>query len=361
MSRSRSNPERFELPVEQIRSGFFTDAYFNRAKELLEEADHDPSVTVQVFQKDRAVLAGIDEAIAVLKLCSGSGEPAGEWVGGWDELRVSALHEGDAIEPWETVMHIDGPYSRFAHLETVLLGCLARRTRVATNVAEMSEAAGGKPLLFFPARHDHYPVQAGDGWATHLVGVDGVSTDAQGSWWGGKGLGTVPHALIAAYGGETVAAARAFAARYAETTEVIVLVDFANDSIRTAVEVADALGDDLWGVRLDTAGGLVDRALWEEMGDFDPTGVNVRLVEKVRAGLDEAGHERVKIIVSGGFDAAKVAEFERRGAPVDLYGAGSSLIRGAYDYTADVVQLEGRPCAKAGRRMRENDRLRLVD
>ena len=141
---------------------------------------------------------------------------------------------------------------------------------------------------------------------------------------------------------------------------VVVLVDFENDSVRTSLEVADALGDDLWGVRLDTSGTLVDRALWTDMGEFAPTGVNVRLVERVREALDEAGHERVRIVVSGGFDAERIREFEALGAPVDSYGVGSSLVRGSNDFTADVVAIEGRPCAKVGRRLHPNPRLEPV-
>src|SRR5205085_9637685 len=105
----------------------------------------------------------------------------------------------------------------------------------------------------------------------------GVSTDAQASWWGGRGVGTVPHSLIASFGGDTVAAARAFAREFAGEMNVTVLVDFENDSVRTALEVAEALGEDLWGVRLDTSELLVDRSLWDEMGDFRPTGVNDKL------------------------------------------------------------------------------------
>ena len=123
-------------------------------------------------------------------------------------LEVQALYEGDEIEPWETVMTIEGDYSLIAHLETVYLGCLARRTLVMRNVREVAEAARGKQILFFPARHDHWLVQTGDGWAAHVAGAIGVSTDAQASWWGGRGIGTVPHGLIAAYAGDTVAAAR---------------------------------------------------------------------------------------------------------------------------------------------------------
>ena len=305
---------------------------------------------MQVFQKRVSVLGGIDEAIAVLKLCSGD----------WDALEVHALHEGDEISPCETVMTIEGDYSLFAHLETVYLGSLARRTLVMRNVREVVEAANGKPILFFPARHDHWMVQTGDGWAAHVAGAIGVSTDAQASWWGGVGIGTVPHGLIAAFGGDTVAAAKAFVDRFGDEMNVTVLVDFENDSVRTALEVADALGDDLWGVRLDTSERLVDRSLWQEMGDFKPTGVNPVLVERVRAALDGAGHEHVRIVASGGFEAAKIRHFEELGAPVDAYGVGSSLVRGENDFTADVVMLDGRPCAKAGRRLNPNPRLERV-
>jgi nicotinate phosphoribosyltransferase len=359
-TRARLDPAVFRMPIERIRNGYYSDAYFNLTKELLEAENLHPRVTMQVFQRKRSLLGGIDEAVAILKQCSGRAGPDG-WVDGWDALEVLALYEGDAIEPWEPVMTIEGDYSVFAHLETVYLGCLARRTLVMRNVREVVEAARGKQILFFPARHDHWLVQTGDGWAAHVAGAIGVSTDAQASWWGGRGVGTVPHGLIAAYGGDTVAAARAFAGRYADEMNVTVLVDFENDSVKTALDVADALGEDLWGVRLDTSGQLVDRALWDEMGDFTPTGVNPVLVERVRTALDDAGHERVRIVASGGFDAPRIAEFERLGSPVDAYGVGSALLRGANDYTADVVVVDGRPCAKVGRQLRPSARLERVD
>ena len=348
--RARLEPDVFRLPVEKIRQGHYTDAYFNFTRALLEETGRRPRVTMQVFQKHDSVLGGIDEAVAVLKLCSGD----------WRGLEVHALHEGDEIGPLETVMTIEGDYALFAHLETVYLGCLARRTMIMRNVREVVRAANGKDILFFPARHDHWLVQTGDGWAAHVAGAIGVSTDAQASWWGGRGVGTVPHGLIAAFGGDTVAAARAFTDRYADEMNVTVLVDFENDSVRTALEVADALGERLWGVRLDTSERLVDRTLWHELGDFNPTGVNPVLVERVRQALDSAGHQRVRIVVSGGFDAAKIRRFEELGSPVDAYGVGSSLVRGENDFTADVVRVDGADCAKAGRRLRPNPRLARV-
>jgi nicotinate phosphoribosyltransferase len=308
---------------------------------------------MQVFQKQQAVLGGMDEAIAILKLCSHD----------WDALTVHALYDGDEIEPWETVMTIEGDYTLFAHLETCYLGVLARRTLISTNTRRVVEAAHGKPILFFPARHDHHRVQTGDGYAAHVAGAIGVSTEAQASWWGGRGIGTVPHALIAAYGRNTVLAAAKFA-DWADENDpninIVVLVDFDNDSVRTSLEVARALGPKLWGIRLDTSRTLVDRSLWEEMGDFDPRGVNERLVRKVRDALDENGFERVKIVVSGGFDAERIREFEAEGVPVDSYGVGSSLIRGDNDFTADIVLTDGHDSAKVGRKYRQNDRLELV-
>jgi nicotinate phosphoribosyltransferase len=348
----------FRLPVEKIRSGWYSDAYFTLAKGLLEAEDRHPIVTMQVFQKRHALLGGIDEAIALLEQCSGREGPDG-WRPGWADLEVRALHEGDEIAPWETVMEIIGDYSLFAHLETVYLGCLARRTLIMGNVRAVVDAARGKPILFFPARHDHWLNQTGDGWAAHVAGAIGVSTDAQASWWGGRGIGTVPHALIASFGGDTVAAAQAFARRFAGEVNVVVLVDFENHSARTAVEVANALGESLWGVRLDTAETLVDESL-ADLGERAPRGVAPELVERVRAALDAAGHSRVRIVASGGFDAERIERFEELGTPVDAYGVGSALMRGQNDFTADVVLVEGRPVAKVGRRHNPSTRLEPV-
>jgi nicotinate phosphoribosyltransferase len=347
---SRLPPETFDLPVEKIRSGYYSDAYFNFARASLLADGRRPRVVMQVFQKKRAILGGMDEAIAVLKLCSHD----------WDALEVRALRDGDTIEPWETVLTIAGDYTLFAHLETVYLGVLARRTLVSTNVRRVVEAAAPKPILFFPARHDHWLVQTGDGYAAHVAGAIGVSTDAQSSWWGGRGIGTVPHSLIASYDGDTVAAAKHFADWAPEDMNVVVLVDFENDSVRTSLEVARALGPRLWGVRLDTSELLVDRSLWEELGEFDPRGVNERLVRKVRSALDSAGFDSVRIVASGGFTVAKIEAFERAGVPADVYGVGSSLLRGSNDFTADIVRVDGRPMAKVGRGERPNPRLEVV-
>src|SRR5207253_1085178 len=262
----------FHLPVERMREGYYSDKYFVRTRELLLKDNHRPCVTMQVFGKAHAFLGGIDEAIAILKLCSTE----------WDELQVYALYDGDEIEPWETVLLIEGPYDAFAHLETLYLGVLARRTKVATNTRHVVDAAWPKPVIFFPARHDHWLVQTGDGYAAHIAGAIGVSTDAQASWWGSSGVGTVPHALIASFGGDTVAASKAFAAHMPQHVRVISLVDFDNDSVGTSLAVARALGPRLFGVRLDTSESMVDKSVIPQMGRLRPTGVNPQLVWNVR-------------------------------------------------------------------------------
>ncbi len=355
-TRRRLAPDVFDLPVEKMRAGYYTDAYFNHTRATLLADGRRPRVVMQVFQKKHSWLGGMDEAIAILKLCAED----------WDALTVHALYDGDELEPYEPVLTIEGDYTTFAHLETLYLGVLARRTLITSNVVRVLEEANGKQIIFMPARHDHHRVQTGDGYAAYIagqiVGAEiGVTTDEQASWWGGKGIGTVPHSLIASYGGDTVTAALKFAEWAPVETNITVLVDFANRSVETALEVADALGDRLWGVRLDTSESLVDFSLVDEMGDFRPTGVNERLVHKVRDALDRSGFERVKIVASGGFDLAKIRSFEARDVPVDAYGIGSSLIRGSNDFTADVVVADGRPAAKFGRRLRESPRLDPVE
>src|SRR4029453_8547987 len=327
-TRGRLGPEVFRLPLERIRDGYYSDAYFVHAKTLLEDEGRHPHVLMQVFQKHESLLGGVDEAIAVRKQCSGRRAPDGWWEGGWDQREVDALHEGDPILPYETVMTIAGDYSLFAHLETVYLGSLARRTLIMRNVREVVEAAGEKAIFYFPARHDHWLVQTGDGWAAHVAGAIGVSTDAQASWWGGRGMGTVPHGLIAAYGGATLLAARRFCEALGAEMDVIVLVDFDNDCVGTAVAVARELGPQLWGVRLDTSATMVDRSLSPQMGRFDPRGVNPQLVRNVREALDREGFSSVRIVASGGFNVAKIASFEEDAVPVDAYGVGSALVRG---------------------------------
>jgi len=348
--RKRLDPALFRLPVDEIRQGFYTDKYFERTRELLRADSHSPRVLMQVTGKSPGYLSGIDEAIAILKLCAED----------WPSLTVSALYEGDEFEAWDTVMTIEGPYECFAHLETLYLGVLGRRTRICTNTRRLVEAARPKPVLFFGARQDFWGAQAGDGYAAHAGGATSVSTDAQASLFGGSGIGTVPHSLIAAYGGDTVRASRAFAT-HVQGVDLIALVDYENDCVRTSLEVARALEGRLWGVRLDTSENLVDKSVIPQMGAFKPTGVNPPLVWNVRNALDAEGFGEVKIVVSGGLDAARVRAFEDEKAPVDVYAIGTSIVHdGRFDFTSDIVVVEGTPQSKVGRELRPNPKLDKV-
>jgi len=409
--------ETFDIPVSEIRRGYRSAIYFNRSKKVLEQISTVPcpNVTMQVFQKKDAILCGIDEAIAVLKTCAGRWSDLAKaeklfdaymthkllarkyqatkhfdraadqlasmiwtegllddlWVPSWDRLDVKALHDGDEISPWEPVMHIEGPLADIVHLESVYLGLLARRTKVATNVNRTVTAANGKPVLFFADRFDHYATQGGDGYAAHVGGATSVASDAMGAWWGDHGIGTMPHALIAAFDGDVVWASKAFSKVLPEVP-LVALVDFNNDCVYDALACAKEFGDRLYAVRLDTSENMVDRSIshmseytadyaggitWKSPGDYKPTGVNPHLVWNVREALDNGGYEHVKIIVSGGFGVDKITAFEADHVPVDSYAVGSSLLQGSFDFTADVVD----PVSKAGRWYRENDRLEIVE
>jgi nicotinate phosphoribosyltransferase len=157
-----------------------------------------------------------------------------------------------------------------------------------------------------------------------------------------------------------VAATRAVAAVTPTEVPLIALVDYENDCVATSLAVARSLDDRLWGVRLDTSEFMVDRSVLGQMGAFRPTGVNPPLVWNVRNALDAEGFGDVKIVVSGGFDVDRITEFEDDGVPVDAYGIGASAHEGRWDFTGDVVQLDGKPQAKAGRELRPNPRLERV-
>jgi nicotinate phosphoribosyltransferase len=347
----RLAPDTFIIPVDEIKSGLYSDCYFNRTRDILVADNKHPRVVMQIFQRQHAVVCGLDEAIAIIRKCAHNP----------DNLLIKALHDGDDIVPWETVMTIEGDLADFSHLETVYLGVLARQSKIATNTRRCVKAAGGKPMFFFSSRFDPWGVQAGDGYAARIGGAAGCSTPANCLYWGGQAIGTIPHALIATYGGDTLAATFAFDKHIDPAVNRVALVDYDNDCVATSLAVARAMGGKLWGVRLDTSDTVVDASVIPRMGAFKPTGVCPQLVENVRRALDGAGFAHVKIMVSGGFNADRIAEFEAARVPVDIYAVGASLFNDNINYTADIVIVDGHPCAKAGRSFRPNPRLEIVE
>ncbi len=424
MNKTRLDPQVFKVPIDKIRAGYYSDKYFLRVSQILRSERHNPHVLYQFFVRKPAVIVGIDEALAILQYCTGyyrdeeranhlyqelrevqyqfySVSPDGDaeellrlsatrhsirqqlnelWVNCRDQIEVRALHDGDQVEPWEPFMTIEGPQQCFAYLETVMLGVIARPTATATATAKVVRAARGKPILFFPARFDHYWVQATDGYAAMKAGAFGVSTDANADYWGAEGLGTIPHALIGSYQGSTSVACLAFDRQVSDNVNRIALVDWDNDCIGTTLDVIKTYYNEyygggaedfsqwhkvvgpgkhkLWGVRFDTGGSLRDKSVvphneWS-------LGVCPELVYRARQVFDEHGLQELKILVSGGFNAERIELFEKLAVPVDSYGVGSSLFQEKIDVTADVVTVNGEACAKIGRKAGNFDRLTLV-
>lgn len=347
-----------EEQIEKIRHGFYSAAYFNRTQHILLKENQLETVTMQVFQKNNAYICGIQEVVELLKNCVGYFEN-GDWVNKWEEIEVKAVPDGTWTKPWESIMHITGPYAYFAHLESVYLGILARRTLIASNTKKVVDAARDKQVAFFADRFDYFLNQEGDGYAAKLAGASGVATDAQASLFSQKGIGTIPHALIAMHQGNTISAAKSFIKNYPDVP-LIVLVDFENDCVKTSLEVTNALGDKLYGVRIDTSEKLIDVSLQQEKDQTHLYGVCVPLVTNVRQALDTHGFQKVKIIVSGGFTEEKIKKFEQEHAAVDVYGVGSSLLKGNNDFTADIVEVNGKEIAKFGRKFQTSKILQVI-
>jgi nicotinate phosphoribosyltransferase len=427
----------FKLDVERMRRGWYTDKYFVNIALMLtalaqqgycyQGKDHrlpagfsteglcagDLEVEMQWFTRHegKTLVVGVDKALTMLRHCTGYFE-GDQFVDTSDHLEVWAVMDGCTVSsngnPMEVqpVMKVRGRYRDFAMLETPTLGILTRASRVATNVYNTLLAARGKPILFFPARFDLHEVQAGDGYAYNIAvqrfnldyaGKLGpfVSTDAQGDWWGGAGGGTVAHAAIACFLGDTAEAMLAFSQVLSTSIPRIALVDFNNDCVADSLLVCKTMfaryrhllesgqADDaeryrLYGVRLDTSASLRDISVMPLGDPALDLGVNPRLVFQVRQALDSAWEiwdlpqawreiarkycQAVKIVVSGGFNPDKIARFEKLGVPVDIYAVGSSLFDNhgitVTDFTADVVRVkvDGKwvDLAKVGRHACDN-------
>ncbi|KAB2338869.1 nicotinate phosphoribosyltransferase [Cytobacillus depressus] len=342
---------------ERIRDGWFSAVYFLKTKDIVSKYHKDIVVTMQFFQRNHAVLCGTDEAIALLKTFANNPE----------ELEIYSLKDGDKIAPFETVLTITGKYESFGNLEGVIDGILSRRTSVATNVYNVVKAASvsgtQKPVIFMGDRDDHYTTQAGDGYAAYIGGATAQATHAMNEWWGKKGMGTMPHALIQMFNGDLVEATKAYQETFPED-ELVALVDYNNDAITDSLKVARAFGNELKGVRIDTSRTMIDQYFLRNqhlLGTFDPRGVNGELIFALRKALDDEGFQHVKIVVSGGFNESRILEFEKQGVPVDMYGVGSSLLKINIGFTGDNVLINGKHAAKAGRRYRPNPRLELVE
>lgn len=439
----RLTNDTFKLDIERMRKGWYSDKYFANINHMLialaaegytykgrhnnlpahinpvDIAVGDLEVEMQWFTRrvGNTIVVGVDKCLEMLKHCTGYFE-GDDFVETADKLQVWAIQDGQVVssdgDPLrvQPVLRVRGRYRDFALLETPTLGILTRSSRIATNVYETFVAARKKPVLFFPARFDLHEVQAADGYA-YKVAVQRfnadfasdlgafISTDAQGDWWGGAGGGTVAHAAIASFLGDTAEGMMAFSRVLPVNIPRIALVDFNNDCVADSLEVLDAMFGEyrrlvdagdlqeaqkyvLYGVRLDTSGSLRDQSVTPLGDPALDLGVNPRLVFNVRQALDSAWERwelsegeqaaareycrNVKMVVSGGFNPEKIRKFEKLGVPVDIYAVGSHLFNNnggtVTDFTADVVRVkihgEWVDMAKVGRKPLDSPHLERV-
>ena len=337
---------------QRIKDGFFSANYFLKSRKIVAENEPNHIVTMQWFQRrDDSMLCGIDEAIALVHTFAI--EP--------ENLVIEALNDGDIIQANEPVLKITGKYEHFGFLESVIDGILARRTSVATNVMKVKKVIGDYPVFSMADRQDDYLTQVGDGYATYVAGIDRVSTDAQGLWWGGKGMGTMPHALIQICDGDVCKASDIYLKSF-PNEKVTALIDYHNNVVRDSLILARHLGEKLNGVRIDTSKALVDHYFDDkDTSGFDPHGVCKELVFALRKALDDEGFNYVKITVSSSFTAEKIEEWVKEKVPVSMYGVGTYFVNNTTcGFTGDLVMRDGKAQAKEGRANYPNPRLKKV-
>jgi nicotinate phosphoribosyltransferase len=310
---------------EEIRRGETTDIYFRRTMEVLRATGKDRvRVIAEAIVKKfpaaygYAVLSGMEE---MLSLLTGL------------EIDVDAMAEGTLFFPFETVFSIEGPYGAFCELETAMLGTVCQASGIATAASRIKHAAGGKQVLSFGARRMHPALSTLIDRNAFVGGADGVSAIRSGAFLGETPQGTMPHALVLVLG-DTVTAMRAFDAAVDPAVPRVCLVDTLQDEKFEAVRVAEALRERLSAVRLDTPG--------SRRGDFR------RILQEVRWELDLRGFRHVRLIASGGLGEEEVQALRD---VVDGFGVGTSLSNApTIDYALDIVEVEGVPFAKRGKR-----------
>ena len=307
---------------EEILEGKTTDVYFLRTEEVLRAKDVNPKVVAEVSTTKGgwAVLAGLEDVAHLLE---------------GKKVDVYAMPEGTIFFPYEPVLQIEGPYLEFARYETPLLGFLCHESGIATKAARIKRLAGDVPVVSFGTRRQHPAIAAMIERCAYLGGMDGVSCVAGAERIGIKATGTMPHSLIICFGeGRQADAWKAFDEVIAPDVPRICLCDTYCDEKKESIAAAEALGDSLYAVRLDTP--------TTRRGDFR------RIIEEVRWELDIRGYKNVGIFVSGGIDEAEVLALRDI---VSGFGVGTSVANArCIDFALDIVECEGKPAAKRGKR-----------
>lgn len=309
----------YSAEQDEIVSGLTTDIYFVRTLDILNEMGiANREVTAEIFARKSGILVGIEEVKNILKD---------------KNIEMWALEEGQEFETKETLVRIKGPYSEFGIFESVILGCLASPSGWATASRRVKEACGEKSFVCFGTRHLHPAVAPVMERASRIGGASAVSNILAAKLIGEQPSGTLPHAsfLIA---GDTLEVAKAYNDIMPQDHKRIVLVDTFKDEIEESLRIAEELGENLYGIRLDTP---------SERG-----GVTVELVKELRAKLDINGYNWVKIFVSGGLTPERIKILSQAGA--DAFGVGSYISGApAIDMTMDIKEVDGKPLAKRGR------------
>ena len=306
----------------EILEGKTTDVYFLRTEEVLRAKGVNPKVVAEVTTTKGgwAVLAGLEDVAHLLE---------------GKKVDVYAMPEGTIFFPYEPVLQIEGPYLEFARYETPLLGFLCHESGIATKAARIKRLAGDVPVVSFGTRRQHPAIAAMIERCAYLGGMDGVSCVAGAERIGIKATGTMPHSLIICFGeGRQADAWKAFDEVIAPDVPRICLCDTYCDEKKESIAAAEALGDSLYAVRLDTP--------TTRRGDFR------RIIEEVRWELDIRGYKNVGIFVSGGIDEAEVLALRDI---VSGFGVGTSVANArCIDFALDIVECEGKPAAKRGKR-----------
>lgn len=334
----------------------YADKYFLRSNEILKAEGLNPWVNMQVFvRQGPGKVDGMDEAVRLIADNSNIAQ-----VGG----RIYAKRDGDAYQSTETVMNIVAPIQEIMELETIYLGALTKGITLANggktpdlkdigkNVAQVVELAGKRPVLYFGARHWHYEMDAAIAKTAFDNGASDASTDNGAATLGKKGVGTIPHALENIYAWKygkdnaVVEATKAFDRVMDPAIRRIALVDYNNKEITDSIATAEALGDRLFGVRVDTPGeNIAEGGFPSENGDpghyWTGTGVTIKGVGNLRQGLDRKGYRDVKIILTSGFsNPNKVQAFDeaKKALGLQLYdGIGAGFLDGPRTATADII------------------------
>jgi len=327
-----ANLRKFQVASDdEIKNAETTDVYFTRTKEILEkEGLSNLHVTAEITTGslpknwEWGILAGVEEAAYLLE-----GVPIE--VHSFPEGTL--FHSSDVEGVREPVMVLEGRYLDFCLYETPLLGFLCQASGITTMAARVRRAAGKKTLLSFGIRRAHPALAPMIDRSCYIGGFDEVSSIVGARLIGKDPAGTMPHSLIIAIG-DQVRAWKSFDKHMPKKVPRITLVDTYYDEKTESILAAEALGKDLYGVRLDTPS--------SRRGNFG------EIIREVRWELDLRGYNHVQIFVSGGLNDESVGDLSHAG--VDGFGVGTSVSNApSIDFALDIVEADGKAVAKRGK------------